>query len=881
MESSSPTLTPPAIATGAGATTPPGAAVSATASTHSVRSAASRRRGKRFWSQGEPLVWATGAALSTTLAMAALLLGVVLWNGLGVFWPRGVAEVRHVVGVLDSDGAIARRIEPLVARAELRLAALAPRIEQIEAKRRQVAAAAPSRRARAAAMRRDEELSAAGIVVAADASVELGGNRRLLDDGTVVLEDGSRRLADGSLLLVEGVKRSPDGHFELVVDHGGSLPLLEGRTVELDAVVTVPLVGASATGAPAASEEEPLLVNGQLVTERLADGRLLSTLLGEWIERRANDDTGAESWKFKKGNREDGAAFEWIEAKRVHRLEYPAEAFVLDRAWNLNYIGYLKKVDAPSLDVPAGAASAELLEAALSAVAARRADVLGPIELEEQPLAEELNTTVKYALIKSAYRRQRQVLAGAPLNWPLISAGWRLARLGSIPWMSPQGETGKASDAESPAPDAPATTPPAPEASPPAPEVPATEAAPAVDSALADWRSRHQEASEAERALAVAILNAYVRAARGESPSVAASAADSVDRSIVSAAVEELLLMDQQQQQKARVDQLAKNRIEQDELLRKNVAVFADAWGRERRIALVDIVRFWQPNQMNFAQKTRHYLAKLWELVSGTPREANQDGGIFPAIFGTVMLVFLMAITCFPLGVLAGIYLGEYAKEGILVRLVRIAVNNLAGIPSIVYGIFGLGFFVYLCGGALDRWLFPAMVEAGEPVLNKGCILWASLTLGLLTIPVVIVSTEEALRQIPRGVREGSYALGATKFQTLRRVLVPMASPGMMTGFILAMARAVGEVAPLMITGVVKDAPLPLSGRFPFIHLDRSFMHLGFHILDISCKSPNVEATKPLVYVTTLLLLLIVLTLTSMAIVLRNRMRRQYQLRAI
>jgi phosphate transport system permease protein len=272
------------------------------------------------------------------------------------------------------------------------------------------------------------------------------------------------------------------------------------------------------------------------------------------------------------------------------------------------------------------------------------------------------------------------------------------------------------------------------------------------------------------------------------------------------------------------------------------VAVFADAAGQTKRIALVDVVRFYTPNQMGVAAKIKHYGAKIWEMLFDDPREANQDGGLYPAIFGTVLMVFLMAVACFPLGVLAGIYLGEYAKEGLFVRLVRIAVNNLAGIPSIVYGIFGLGFFIYGVGGLLDNWLYPELVDAQKPVFGQGCILWASLTLGLLTIPVVIVSTEEALRAIPRGIREGSYALGATKFQTLRRVLVPMASPGMMTGFILAMARAAGEVAPLMITGAVKSAPVPADGTFPYLHLDRQFMHLGYHIFDISCKSPNVEA---------------------------------------
>jgi phosphate transport system permease protein len=225
--------------------------------------------------------------------------------------------------------------------------------------------------------------------------------------------------------------------------------------------------------------------------------------------------------------------------------------------------------------------------------------------------------------------------------------------------------------------------------------------------------------------------------------------------------------------------------------------------------------------------------------------------------------------------VLAAIYLREYAREGVLVRLVRIAVNNLAGIPSIVYGIFGLGFFVYGIGGSLDQLFFPERLPT--PTFGTGGIFWASLTLALLTVPVVIVATEEALGAIPAGVREGSLSLGATKFQTLMRILLPMASPGIMTGLILAMARAAGEVAPLMITGVVKLAPsLPLDGNFPFLHLDRKFMHLGFHIYDIGFQSPNVEAAKPMVFVTTLLLVLIVVAMSSVAIWLRNRMKKRY-----
>lgn len=308
-------------------------------------------------------------------------------------------------------------------------------------------------------------------------------------------------------------------------------------------------------------------------------------------------------------------------------------------------------------------------------------------------------------------------------------------------------------------------------------------------------------------------------------------------------------------------------------------ATFVDATGMEKEIVVANLVRFYRPNQMSLVEKVLFYLSKVRELIFGEPRESNTEGGLFPAIFGTVMLIFIMSIFTFPMGVMAAIYLREYAKDGVIVRLVRIAVNNLAGIPSIVYGIFGLAFFVYGIGGSIDQLFFPERLPA--PTFGTGGILWASLTLSLLTVPVVIVSTEEALGAIPSGVRDGSQALGATKFQTLTRILLPMASPGIMTGLILAMARAAGEVAPLMITGVVKLAPaLPLDGTFPFLHLDRKFMHLGFHIYDIGFQSPNVEAAKPMVFVTTLLLVLIVLVMSSVAIYLRNKMKKRYTYRA-
>ncbi len=299
------------------------------------------------------------------------------------------------------------------------------------------------------------------------------------------------------------------------------------------------------------------------------------------------------------------------------------------------------------------------------------------------------------------------------------------------------------------------------------------------------------------------------------------------------------------------------------------------AGGEELDVPLAKVVRIYRPNEMSLAAKLGFYLEKLGEFVLGEPREANTEGGIFPAIFGTVLMVLIMSIFVTPFGVIAAVYLHEYAKQGLLTRIIRIAVNNLAGVPSIVYGVFGLGFFVYFVGGRLDQWFFPEALPS--PTWGTPGLLWSSLTLALLTVPVVIVATEEGLARVPRASREGSLALGATKAETLWRTVMPMAAPAMMTGLILAIARAAGEVAPLMLVGVVKLAPsLPLDGNFPFLHLDRKFMHLGFHIYDVGFQSPNVEAARPLVYATTLLLVFIIVALNLFAIRIRNRLREKY-----
>lgn len=298
--------------------------------------------------------------------------------------------------------------------------------------------------------------------------------------------------------------------------------------------------------------------------------------------------------------------------------------------------------------------------------------------------------------------------------------------------------------------------------------------------------------------------------------------------------------------------------------------------GAEVDITLATIVRVTAPNAMSVFAKMGQYVERLWEFLSDEPREANTEGGIFPAIFGTVAMVMVMSIMVTPFGILAAIYLREYARQGTMTRIIRISVYNLAGVPSIVYGVFGLGFFVYFLGGNIDQLFYEASLPA--PTFGTPGLFWASLTLALLTLPIVIVSTEEGLARIPSTIRQGSLALGATKSETLWKVIVPLATPAMMTGLILAIARAAGEVAPLMLVGVVKLAPtLPIDGTFPYIHLERKIMHLGFHIYDVGFQSPNVEAARPLVYATALVLVMLIVILNLTAISIRNHLRERYR----
>jgi len=337
----------------------------------------------------------------------------------------------------------------------------------------------------------------------------------------------------------------------------------------------------------------------------------------------------------------------------------------------------------------------------------------------------------------------------------------------------------------------------------------------------------------------------------------------------------------------ARVAELERESTLEFEALQARIEALRDANARHelevvtadgvaKRLPLEEIVRLVPANELGLAGRIEVYLGRWKEFLLDEPREANSEGGVFPAIFGTVVMTLLMTLVVVPIGVLAALYLREYAKSGWIVSAVRIAINNLAGVPSIVFGVFGLGFFCYFIGGGVDGLFYRAKLPT--PTFGTGGILWAALTLALLTLPVVIVATEEALAAVPNSMREGSYGCGASKWQTIRRIVLPRALPGITTGMILAMARGAGEVAPLMLVGAVKLAPeLPLDSAWPFVHAERSFMHLGFHIYDLGFQSQNSEAAKPMVFTTTLLLIAIIVTLNLAAIAARARLHRRFK----
>ncbi|MCR9294909.1 MAG: ABC transporter permease subunit, partial [bacterium] len=370
---------------------------------------------------------------------------------------------------------------------------------------------------------------------------------------------------------------------------------------------------------------------------------------------------------------------------------------------------------------------------------------------------------------------------------------------------------------------------------------------------------------------------------------------------------------------------------------------------QQREVPVAEMTRFTKINQLSGLQSLAYYLARWREFLWESPREANNAGGIFPAIWGTVVLTLIMIVAVVPFGVMAALYLHEYTSSGPLVSLIRISINNLAGVPSIIYGVFGVAFFCYTMGAFIDGgptnadirpmpvnlwllWLLAAFAtgiaalsctiryakraprrqvkpalprwtlllwlacfgmvlllifknplfegfypqQLPNPTFGKGGILWAALTLALLTLPIVIVSTEEALAAVPRELRDASAACGASKWQTIRRIVIPYATPGIMTGGILAMTRGVGQVAPLMLVGALPRAPeLPLDTEFPFLHLSRSFMHLGYQVYAFGIQGQNTEATQPLVFTCILLLVGVVALLNMSANWMRSRMKQR------
>ena len=332
---------------------------------------------------------------------------------------------------------------------------------------------------------------------------------------------------------------------------------------------------------------------------------------------------------------------------------------------------------------------------------------------------------------------------------------------------------------------------------------------------------------------------------------------------------------------------IAKGKLEENNLvaqvseiqkeLHQHSMTYTTASGYEGKVSIGNVIHYLYPNRLSGSEKFGMFFSNAWSFLTEEPRHANTEGGIFPAIVGTLMMTILMCIFVTPFGVIAAIFLHEYAKQGPVVRVVRIAINNLAGVPSIVYGAFGLAFFVTYVGGSIDKLFYGDWVNSGNGAMfGTGGMLWASLTLALLTVPVVIVATEEALAAVPRGIREGALGCGASKWQMIKTVVLPACAPGIITGMILAMARGAGEVAPLMLVGVADIASeLPIDTAAPF-GLERKFLHLGYNIYHVGFKSVDSEATKPLVFATTLLLITIVALLNLTGIIIRQRLKKKY-----
>ncbi len=281
-----------------------------------------------------------------------------------------------------------------------------------------------------------------------------------------------------------------------------------------------------------------------------------------------------------------------------------------------------------------------------------------------------------------------------------------------------------------------------------------------------------------------------------------------------------------------------------------------------------------QPNALGLPGRIAAFARSVGHFLGSAPDASNLAGGVLPALIGTVLLVLLMSVAAMPLGIATAAFLHE--RRGLGVRLVRGAINQLAGMPAIVYGVLGLGLFVHGIGAGIDRWFYADRLPL--PTFGSGGLLWAALTLALLTLPVVVVSVEEGLARLPRALREGALALGATRDEALWTLLLPAVRPALLTGLVLAIARAAGSVAPLMLVGVVKLAPeLPLDGRFPYLHPSQQFMHLGVTIYDAALASPDALRGVPRAYACAALLVAVVVLLNLSAILLRNRLRERYR----
>jgi phosphate transport system permease protein len=292
-------------------------------------------------------------------------------------------------------------------------------------------------------------------------------------------------------------------------------------------------------------------------------------------------------------------------------------------------------------------------------------------------------------------------------------------------------------------------------------------------------------------------------------------------------------------------------------------------------IPLQEVRRITLPNQMSDFSSFLYFIQSVWEFVSYQPKQNTTHTQVFPALFGTVLMVLLMTVLVLPMGVITAVFLNEYAGDGGFSQLVRAFVYNLASIPSIIYGVFGLVFLVYELGGGLDKLFYANSLPA--PTFGTPGLFWASLTMALLTLPVVIIATEEGLKKVPVELRLASHALGATRVETIFRIVIPIASPSIVTGAILAIARGAGEVAPLILVGAVKLAPdLPVSFEFPFIHFEKQFMHLGVLLYDGSFQHSNPYQAETFMFAVCMLLLLLIFGLHLLAARLRGKLYNKY-----